>query len=201
MNFEVIDIVYIIIILLVGFSGFKKGFFSQVVTILGVILGLVLAYSLSDDLVPKISKIIGKHDWNNLLAFVLIFVGIILLSYLLNILLKESLEKLGSEGLDKVLGFTFGLIQGLVLCIGITYLLAVQPLVDPEPIFEDSIIGSKLVQVLPKLEKLIPEAGEYLDDFDIDIPKAEDIKDEIEDAVDLEIPTAKDILKKIRVDK
>ncbi|MGL1892066.1 MAG: CvpA family protein [Spirochaetaceae bacterium] len=201
MSFQIIDIIFIVIMLVVGFTGLKKGFFSQVVTILGVILGLFVAYSQSDKLAVKLSEFIGKHDWNVLLAFILIFVGIILFSVIINKLLKDSLEQLGTEGLDKILGFSFGLIQGLIICIGITYLLTVQPLFDPEPIFEDSIIGSKIVEVLPRLEKIIPEAEEYLNEFDIDVPDADKIKDEIEDVLDNKIPTAKEILDKIGSDK
>lgn len=166
MSLEVIDIIFTVIILLVGFGGFKKGFFSQLITIVGIISGLFFAYFFSDDLSPYISNVIGEKVWINIVSFILIFVVVILITLLLNKIFKSALEKLGTEGLDRVLGFSFGLVQGLFICIGITALLTIQPFFDPDPIFRDSIIGGKIISALPELEKLFPETDMFLNNMD-----------------------------------
>jgi len=167
MSFKVIDIIFIVVILILGFTGLKKGFFTQIVTILGIIIGLFVAYFFSDDLSPLISKIIGIREWNNLIAFIIILAVIILFSQLLNKAVKESLNQIGAEGLDKILGFIFGLVQGLFICIGLTTLITIQPFFDPEPIFRDSTLGSWILSVLPQLEKLLPNAQELLENLEI----------------------------------
>ncbi len=169
MSFKVIDIIFIVVILILGFAGLKRGFFSQLITIIGLLAGLFCAYFFSDDLSPYIAKIIGERDSNNLISFILIFAAAILISMLLNKIFKNALNELGAEGLDKILGLSFGLIQGIFICIGITALLTLQPLFDPEPIFTDSFIGSRFLSVLPQLEKLLPEAQEFLGNMETEV--------------------------------
>lgn len=169
MSFKVIDIIFIVVILILGFNGLKKGFFPQLITIIGILVGLFCAYFYCDDLAPYISKIIGERDMNTLISFILIFVVILLLSMLLNKMLKETLSDLGAEGVDKVLGLFFGLIQGVFICIVITLLLTVQPLFNPEPIFTDSLIGSKFLKVIPQIEEILPEAQDFLDNLETEV--------------------------------
>lgn len=157
MSLQIIDIIFIIIILLVGFGGFKKGFFSQIITIVGIILGLFLAYFLSDDLSPYLGNIIGEHSFNNMVSFILILLVSLLVTMLVNKIFKTTMENMGSEGIDKILGFIFGLVQGLFICIALTAFLTIQPLVNPEIIFSNSIFGNKIISVLPELEKILPE--------------------------------------------
>lgn len=169
MSFKIIDIIFIVLILILGFTGLKRGFFSQVITIVGVLVGLFCAYFLSDDLSPYIAKVIGERDFNNLISFILIFVAALLISMLLNKIFKKTLNELGAEGLDKILGLSFGLIQGVFICIGVTALLTLQPLFDPDPIFTDSIIGSKFLSILPQLEKMLPDAQEFLGNMEREV--------------------------------
>ena len=169
MSFKIIDIVYIVVILILGFAGLKRGFFTQIITIVGIIVGLFCAYFLSDDLSPYIAKVIGERDFNNLISFILIFVTALLLSMLLNKIFKKTLNELGAEGLDKILGLSFGLIQGIFICIGVTALLTFQPLFDSEPIFTDSLIGSKFLSVLPQLEKLLPNVQDFLGNMETEV--------------------------------
>lgn len=164
MNLEVIDIIYIIIILVMAFHGFKKGFFSQLFSIVGVIVGLFVAYFFSDDLSPKISEWFGEGKWNNLISFVLLFVVFFGICQLLNKAFKDSLEALGAQGIDKIFGFIFGSAQGFIVIIGVTFLLTAQPIFDPTPIFQDSSIGNWALSVIPELEKIYPDAKEFLED-------------------------------------
>ncbi|OQY38647.1 MAG: hypothetical protein B6229_05465 [Spirochaetaceae bacterium 4572_7] len=162
MSFEVIDIVFVVLILIFGFNGFRLGFFSQLFTVIGLIVGLFSAYFFSDDLSLKLVGIIGNGPWNNLISFILILAAILLLSQLLNKIFKNSLEALGAQGLDKIFGFTYGLVQGLVVCLIITTLLTLQSFTDPTPIFENSLIGSRFVSVVPEFQKLFPDTQKAL---------------------------------------
>lgn len=176
MNLEVIDIIYIVIVLVMAFHGFKKGFFSQLFSIIGLIVGLFVAYFFSDDLSPKVAEIIGEGKWNNLISFILLFIVFFGICQLLNKAFKSSLEALGAQGIDKIFGFSFGLAQGWIIVTGITILLTAQPFFDPSPIFKNSTIGNKIISIIPDLEKIYPDAKETLENLDIDI---EDFKKDI----------------------
>lgn len=169
MSLQIIDIIFIVMILLVGFSGLRRGFFSQIITIVGVAAGLFLAYFLSDDLVPYVSGFIGEREWVTVLSFVLIFVATILVTLLINKIFKTTIENMGNEGIDKILGFIFGLVQGLFICITLTALLTIQPLINPEPIFRDSIIGNRIISALPQLEKMLPESNIFRNAMETDV--------------------------------
>ena len=158
MNLTAIDIIFTVIIVLVGFSGFKKGFFSQIITIIGIFVGLFISYFYYDDLAPVLINIFGSHGFINILAFILLFVGVIIITLLINKIGKSTMENLGSEGVDKILGFIFGLVQGLFICIILTALLTIQPLFNPDKIFNGSTIGNKIITVLPKLGNLLPDS-------------------------------------------
>lgn len=163
MNLEVIDIIYIIIILIMAFYGFKKGFFSQLFTIVGLIVGLFVAYFFSDDLSPKLTEWFGGGRWNDLISFIILFVVFFSVCQFLNRIFKNSLEALGAQGIDKIFGFIFGSAQGLIIVIGITFLLTAQPIFDPTPIFENSTIGNWTLSVIPELEKIYPDTKEFID--------------------------------------
>lgn len=169
MNLEIIDIVFIVLILIMGFAGFKVGFFSQIITIVGIIIGLFLGYFFCDDLSIYLVKVIGEHDINNLISFIIIFIVTLIVSLLINKLTKTTLENLGAGGFNKILGFSFGMIQGVIICIGVTALLTIQPFWDPEPIFLNSILGSRFIEILPELEKILPSSEEFLNSIGTEI--------------------------------
>jgi len=169
MSLEVIDIIFIIIILITGIGGFKKGFFSQIITAAGIVIGLILAYFFSDDLLPYISNITGEREWNNIFSFILIFIVVTIVTLLVNKLLESALENLGTENIDKMLGFIFGLVQGVFACVIVTIILTAQPFFDPDPIFRDSVIGSKIVSALPAFEEYIPSGQDFLDEIEIEL--------------------------------
>lgn len=169
MNLEVIDIVFIVIVLIMAFHGFKKGFFSQLFIIIGLIVGLLVAYLFADLLSPTVAEVIGDNKWNNLISFILIFLLFFGVCQLLNKAFKSSLEALGAQGIDKIFGFSFGLAQGWIIVTGITFLLTMQPFIEPEKIFRNSLIGNKIISIIPDLKKIYPDAKEYIETLEKEI--------------------------------
>lgn len=169
MNLEIIDIIFIVIVLIMAFHGFKKGFFSQLFIIIGLIVGLLIAYLFADLLSPTIAEIIGENKWNNLISFILIFLLFFGVCQLLNKAFKSSLEALGAQGIDKIFGFSFGLAQGWIIVTGITFLLTIQPFIEPEKIFRDGLIGNKIISIIPDLRKIYPDAKEYIEALEKEI--------------------------------
>lgn len=162
MSLKAIDIVFIVVVLILGLNGFRKGFFSQLFTIIGVVLGLLIAYFFSDNLSVIVEGIIGKNKWNNMISFVVLFLGIVIVCGILNRIFKSTLETLGAQGMDRIFGFFFGVFQGWVICIAFTALLIFQPFVDPDKIIKESVIASKIAEFLPKIEKILPQSNEII---------------------------------------
>ncbi len=169
MNLEAIDIVFIVLIFVLALNGFKKGFFSQLFSIIGLVLGLLSAYFFSDDLSQRLIEYIDVGKWNNLVSFILILLLVVIIFRLLNKAFKESLEALGAQGMDKIFGFLFGACLGLVVCIGITVLITLQSFVDPGEILVDSTLGSIFSDFLPKIEKIIPQSKDLIETLEKEI--------------------------------
>lgn len=169
MNLEAIDIVFIVLIFIFALSGFKKGFFSQLFTIIGLVLGLFFAYFFSDELSEKLVNLIGDGKWNNLISFTLILIIVLIIFKLLNKAFKESLEALGVQGMDKIFGFLFGAVQGVIICIGITACITFQSYLDPGDILYESTLGSIFSDFLPKIEKILPQTKEFVETLEKEI--------------------------------
>lgn len=106
---------------LVGMAlGFWTGFAWQVVRILSVAAGLVLAWVFHDDVarllggeVPPFLARIG--------AAILIFVLALILSYVLSFLLRRPLDAIKPKTPDRLLGAAFGLVKVLLVVGGLAF--------------------------------------------------------------------------------
>ncbi len=60
--------------------------------------------------------------------------------------------------MDKIFGFCFGLVQGVLACIAFTVMMIYQPFFDSKPIFKDSVLAIKIVDIIPELQKILPDS-------------------------------------------
>ena len=104
-----IDFVIITILVIGVVRGFFTGGIKQVLSVAGVILGLLFAVSLSKPLGDQLVKI----NWSTeslapAISFVVIFFVVQLIILLLTYFLRSVLEKIKLGALDKVLGGILG---------------------------------------------------------------------------------------------
>lgn len=107
-----LDIIILILVLLPAVFGLKKGLLKSIFSIGGIILGIVLAVKFN----PGAALILKNVIKDPKLVQVFSFISIILLSYLVSIFIASKLSKLNfvSETLDKIGGFIFGGLKGLL---------------------------------------------------------------------------------------
>ena len=160
MNVDIISVAVILVILLCGVLGFKKGVIKTGVQLIGTICVLIIAYALKDSVANLLMKYLPFFNFGgifegitaiNILMYEMIsFIVIFILLYcILNILLTLSgaVEKLLKFTIilaipSKILGFILGLMEGVIF----TYMILFVFLHLPQT--ENMVMDSKVALVV-----------------------------------------------------
>jgi len=178
---NIIDAVILLIILMFGTVGLKRGFFKQTVMTLGTLLVFYLAYKFKDPLALLMSsvfpffKFTGNFQGVSVLNVVLyqllaFLIMLILFLIVLNILIKISgiIEKILKFTIvlgipSKILGFIVGIIEGYVIVFVALFFLN-QPAVNLE-IINESKLMDKILDSTPLLSNVITDTNTAIKDI------------------------------------
>jgi len=155
MNLNWLDVILIIILLITFVLGLIKGLIRQAIGLLAVVGGIILASRYYGWVSWRLLKFISSDFWRNALAFLIIFILVLLLGWLISFILTKLMK--GTLSLtNHILGGVFGLLKGLLICAVIVFGLLVFN-------FErDVLINSKLAPGCLKIAKsftvLIPDS-------------------------------------------
>jgi membrane protein required for colicin V production len=89
-------------------------------------------------------------------AYVTVFVGSLIVTMLVGLLLSKIVKAVGLGGVDRMLGAFFGAARGLLIVLA-TALLAGLTSAPRQPLWLDSASGPMLVQVAQALKPLLPQ--------------------------------------------
>ena len=110
-----IDWLILIVLLVSVLSAAKNGFFLEVFSLAGALIGLVLASWNYQRLLPWITHWIHSLPAAEALSFLLIALGVMLLAGLLGRVIRWSVRSIGLGWLDRLFGALFGVVKGCVL--------------------------------------------------------------------------------------
>ena len=95
-----------------------RGAVREMLSIIGWLAALYVAKTYSTQLVPLLPQDIPTDSLRILAAFLILFLGVLLLVSLLSIALSSVLEKIGLSWLNRFFGALFGFAKGLlIVCI------------------------------------------------------------------------------------
>lgn len=138
----------------------RQGLIQQVVSFLGVVVGVIAAGQLYGDLSRNLDFLGGGESVRNLGAFVAIFAGVAVLGQLLATTVRAAAAVLMLGWVDRLGGAALGLVQGLIivqlLLIGAT---TFRPSAELQRGIEDSRIAPLFLERAPVLERVLP--GEF----------------------------------------
>ena len=147
---QIIDIIFIALIALMIIHGFIKGFIGELFSWAALVLSIWVAVLLF----PAGGAFIRTRMMENLrivpelLAFVAIFLLIMIVIKLLERILRNVVEGAHLGGVNKFLGAIFGLIEGLAITALVIFVLTVQPLFDATSLLEGSIFNQYLAPIV-----------------------------------------------------
>ena len=112
-----LDIIIAIILFVFGWKGLRKGLIIEVVTLVAFGAGIYGAMHFSDFTAAHMQDFLEiDPNYLNTIAFVLTFIILVVLVNLIGRLISKAIKSLNLGFFDKLGGFLFGIIKGVLLC-------------------------------------------------------------------------------------
>lgn len=111
----VVDVVIIVFILVFAFKGTINGFITEAISMLGIILAILCSYMLFEPLFKIMQSLGFGKDGASIGAYILGFLIVYVVVVILGNLLHSTLQAIHLGWVNKVLGFSFGLLKGAVI--------------------------------------------------------------------------------------
>ncbi len=151
-----VDIAIVAIVAWFTFSAFSAGIIREIVTIVGVALGIVLAGLFYQNLATDVKLAVDNDNTANIIAFLAIFGACVLAGQLAGMLLKTTASLLMLGTFDHLLGAAFGFLKGMAIVeIGLIVFVTFPEFGLKEHI-RDSMFGPMFLDGIPILLRVLP---------------------------------------------
>lgn len=147
------------VLLLSALLGLFRGFAKEAFSLTAWVLSFWAATQFTEVFATHLQSYIGLQELRYAVAFLAIFVAVLVVAALLSRLVVNLVRSSALSGVDRSLGILFGLLRGGVLVMAVVLLGGLTPLVD-EPFWKDSLTIVYLQQF----------AGWIVDHMELDIP-------------------------------
>ncbi len=155
--FNIVDVAIVAIAFFAAVAGAVRGFALEFSSRAGFLVGFVIALVFSHlgaNLVLDTFSL--PLFWSTLIAFIVFFIIGYLLVMAVGSLLDRTLDAMGLEWLDRLLGLVLGVIEVFVVVAFIIYLLDLQKVIDLSAYMNPSVITTRLLRPLtPKGIELV----------------------------------------------
>jgi len=153
-----IDIVLIIILVIGAIAGYKKGFLSELFTLLGIILGVLAGFKLMGAAMLMLDE---HYDINEkvlpYVAFAVVFLIVVVGITLLGKAFKSSLEKTVLGGIDKLCGGLLGIVKAAFMASVLIWLFTSLNVFAPPSFTEDAWLYPTIARLAPAVTSWIGE--------------------------------------------
>jgi membrane protein required for colicin V production len=162
-----VDYIIIAILIISAIMGLVRGLLREAIAVITWFLAIILAWTFAGSLEPIMGGILVGSPLRIWAARAVIFVGVLLLGGAVSVILGHYVRVSMFAGMDKFLGFVFGIIRGIVIVGAFT--IAIQALrMDEDARWKNSrlmpyaigvadalrgIVGEKLERIEMKLNK------------------------------------------------
>jgi membrane protein required for colicin V production len=157
-----VDYIIIAILIISAIMGLVRGLLREAIAVITWVLAIVLAWSFASSLEPLLGGILVGSPMRIWAARAVIFVGVLLLGGAVSVVLGHYVRVSMFAGMDKFLGFVFGIIRGVVIVGAFT--IAVQALrMDEDPRWKNSRLMPYAIGVADALRGIVGEQLERID--------------------------------------
>jgi membrane protein required for colicin V production len=111
------DIVILAVIALSLWKGFSRGLVREALALIGWIVGLIVAINGYAGLAPQLAPLITTPSLQQAVAFLLLCLSMVLLSYAIAQILHTLLKTLALGPADKLMGACFGAARGVLIIL------------------------------------------------------------------------------------
>ena len=159
-----VDIVILVLVLGLGFMGWRNGVIRWAFTLVGGIVGVVLAGQLYKTLAPAVP--FGDSDAvKQLIAFGVIFAAVMIGAWIAARIVKATLNILLLGWVDSVAGLGLGLVVGAVAATAIISVMGSVPIGSVQDAVEESTLAEPLSENLGFVRGLLPSEFDQVKDL------------------------------------
>jgi len=156
----VIDIVFVVIIAISAFRCAARGFIGELLSMAALIFGMLAAICffrwggvlIRTWFMPEVRVL------PEVIAFIALFLIVFITIKIIEITLKNIIEGVQLGGLDRMLGFLFGFVEGIIIVCLILFLINILPPVISGPVLEQSFFAKILLPFILGNKKEILES-------------------------------------------
>jgi len=156
-----LDIVIIVALVFPTFIGLKRGLIKSVLSLAGLIIGVVLASNFYAPLAGVLG-FISNENIANIVAFILILVVVMVIATVLAHLLKSIISVVMLSWVDHTGGAIFGFLMGAILWSAI---LATWVKFFGTGLVTESFLAGVLLDKFPLILALLPREFDAIRDF------------------------------------
>lgn len=160
MDFNIIDLIMGLVLVAGAINGFRKGVISQLGCVVGVILGVWLAFNFGSQL----SGWIGV-EMSDLVAYILVFVAALLAAWLMSHLAAAKLSTMGLGIINRLGGLVVSVVfSSLILSLALGFFEQCNEaldIVEPE-VIENSVLSGYVKELSDVVFPYLEEAKDAL---------------------------------------
>jgi len=149
-----LDIVLLVLLGIAAFLGLKIGIIKAVLSLAGLIVGVILAGRYYIPLAQHLDFIPGEGV-AEVIAFVIILMGVLIIAVVLALLLKWATSAIMLGWVDRLGGAIFGLLWGAILC-GALLAMWLKYVSVAEAIVESTVVAI-LLDYFPLVLGMLPQ--------------------------------------------
>ena len=156
-----VDIMILVLVLGAGFMGWRNGVIRWAFTLVGGIIGVILAGQLYKTLAPAVP--FGDTDAvKQLVAFGVIFVAVMIGAWIVGRILKGMLNVLMLGWVDTVAGIAVGVLVGAVAATAVISVMGSLPVGNVQDAVNESTLAEPLSENLGFVRGFLPEEFDQL---------------------------------------
>jgi membrane protein required for colicin V production len=160
-----VDLLIVGVIAWITFRAFSNGLIREAITLIALLLGIVLAGAFYRQLSADIAFLIENERARNLVAFLALLGGMVILGQLLSIILQRAASLLMLGPLDHIGGAAFGFVKALLLVQVLLFVVAVYPPAHGvAAAVDDSKLAPLFLRDVPGVDLALP--GEFQNALD-----------------------------------
>jgi len=152
-----LDYVIVAVIAISALVGLLRGFVRETVSLLAWLAAFWLAVAYSEAVAVHLSRFIAAPAVRFGVAFVVIFLGVLIAGMIVNYILASLLKKAGVRTSDRILGGLFGTARGLVAVGLVVVLVELTPLVQ-SPSWRGSMLVGYIQPMVSHFHRYVPGA-------------------------------------------
>jgi len=154
---SVLDLAAIGVIVGSAAWGIWRGFTREIMSLAGWVLAFLAANSVAGPLGDMLPAAIATPEVRVLIAFVVVFVLVLIAAAVVGMALSKFLKAAGLSGVDRTLGGLFGLARGIIILLAFTIVAGLTSL-PRQPVWKESVAAGMATRTVLQLTAYLPPA-------------------------------------------